>query len=163
MKNHRQVMGLSGHRVVKRGYLSGQSLIEVIVSVSIAVIVAIALISMSIITGRAARAAKNNTQATKLAEEYIEQIRAYRDRNGFSVVSANVTDYHMDVLQPEASWLQSGVENITIDNTVFTRKLSISDGGNADKKKVTVTVNWTAQGGVQAVANETYLTKWDVF
>ncbi len=161
MKNHKQVVGMSGCKVVRRGYLSGQSLIEVIVSVSIAVIVAIALISMSIITGRAARAAKNNTQATKLAEEYMEQVRIFRDRNGFSAIVNGC--YKIDTSLTESTWLQQPCpQTITLDTTVFTRKVDITDV-IVDKKLIVVTVNWTDQGGVQSVVQQTYLTRWDVF
>src|SRR3989344_6045766 len=67
---------------------SGQSLIEVVVSAVISVILAIALISTSLIVQKTARAAKNNTQATKLAQETIEQLRVMRDRKDFAAIAS---------------------------------------------------------------------------
>src|SRR3989338_9855914 len=64
----------------------GQSLIEVVIGAGISVILAIALISTSLIVQKTARAAKNNTQATKLAQETIEQLRVMRDRKGFAAI-----------------------------------------------------------------------------
>lgn len=158
MKSRSTRLAINGSRFTNEG----QSLVEVIVSVAIAVLVAIALISMSIITGRAARAAKNNTQATKLAQEYIEQVRIFRDRNGFGLIPIDGC-YKIDTSQLENAWLvQPCPQTIPLDNTVFTRKVDISTV-TAEKKLIVVTVNWTDQGGVQSVVHQTYLTRWDVF
>src|SRR5437879_249242 len=77
---------------MRRHRFNGQTLIEVIVALGVAVILAVSLITTSLITQKAARSARNNTQATKLAQEYIEQIRVYRDRKGFANAFASVTE-----------------------------------------------------------------------
>src|SRR3989338_8355803 len=68
-------------------FLSGQSLVEVVVSICIAVILAISLITTSLITQKSSRSARNNSQATKLVQQTMEQLRVLRDRKGFSVTT----------------------------------------------------------------------------
>ena len=77
----------------------GQSLVEVIVSVGIAVILAIALISAGLISNKTARSARNNTEATKLAEQYIEQIRVFRDRRGYTSAFTSISNDTCYILQ----------------------------------------------------------------
>lgn len=59
----------------------GQSLMEVVVVVAVAVIVIGALTFATIASLRNAQFAKNQAQATKLAQEVLERVRAGRDRN----------------------------------------------------------------------------------
>lgn len=170
MRRSKQDGGIAGwwdSRMV--GARTGQSLIEVIVSVSIAVILAISLISMSIVTTRAARAAKNNTEATKLAQEYIEQIRVYRDRKEYvAIVNETGCKVVSNSVDPNpVNWTLSACsdpdgELITSDVTTFKRKIDFvpADAGT-DKRLIKVTITWQDVGGMQTVVNETYLTKWD--
>lgn len=59
----------------------GQSLMEVVVAVAAAILVVSALVFATIFSLRNANFAKNQAQATKLAQEGIERVRAGRDRN----------------------------------------------------------------------------------
>ena len=60
---------------------SGQTLIELIIVVSVLVIVTGALVFATIASLRNAQFSKNQLQATKLAQEGIERVRIGRDRN----------------------------------------------------------------------------------
>lgn len=60
---------------------SGQSLMELVVVVAVAVIVVGALTFATIASLRNAQFAKHQAQATKLAQEGIERVRTGRDRN----------------------------------------------------------------------------------
>lgn len=60
---------------------SGQSLIELIVAIAIGAIVVASLAFATISSLRNATLAQNQSQATKLAQEGIERVRASRDRN----------------------------------------------------------------------------------
>lgn len=60
---------------------SGQSLIEVIVASTVAVLVVTALTFATLFSLRNANFAKTSAQATKLAQEGIEWVRSGRDRN----------------------------------------------------------------------------------
>lgn len=146
----------------------GQSLVEVIVSVGIAVILSIALISAGLISSKTARSARNNTQATKLAEEYIEQIRVFRDRLGFSALSAvgNGNCFVLNTSNPDpSSWslTASGCpEVINLDKVDFSRNFTIADTLPADvnKKLITAVVSWPDPGGTQTVTSQTILSQW---
>src|SRR3990167_9128885 len=65
----------------------GQSLIEVIVAFAVVVVVGMALVSASLATQRNSISARNKSQATELAQQYLEQIRVIRDIKGFSGVN----------------------------------------------------------------------------
>jgi len=60
---------------------TGQTLLELIVVVSVSVIVIGALVFATIASLRNAQFSKNQLQATKLAQEGIERVRIGRDRN----------------------------------------------------------------------------------
>lgn len=60
---------------------TGQTLMELIVVVAVSVIVVGALVFATIASLRNASFSKNQAQATKLAQEGIERVRAGRDRN----------------------------------------------------------------------------------
>lgn len=60
---------------------AGQSLIEVIVAITVGILVVTALTFATIFSLRNANFAKNSVQATKLAQEGIEWVRTGRDRN----------------------------------------------------------------------------------
>jgi len=63
------------------GNQKGQTLIELIVVIAVSVIVVGALVFATIASLRNAQFAKNQVQATKLAQEGIERVRIGRDRN----------------------------------------------------------------------------------
>lgn len=60
---------------------SGQSLIEIVVALTVGILVVVALVFATIFSLRNASFAKNSAQATKLAQEGIERVRTGRDRN----------------------------------------------------------------------------------
>lgn len=60
----------------------GQTLIEVIVASSVGILVVLALTFAVIFSLRNANLAKNQAQATKLAQEGIERMKSLRDRDG---------------------------------------------------------------------------------
>lgn len=67
----------------------GQSLLEVIVVIAVGVIIVGALVFATISSLRSANFAKNQTQATKLAQEGIERARLGRNRN------SNITGFNL--------------------------------------------------------------------
>ncbi|OGE08917.1 hypothetical protein A3A60_01010 [Candidatus Curtissbacteria bacterium RIFCSPLOWO2_01_FULL_42_26] len=141
----------------------GQSLIEVVVSAGISVILAIALISTSLIVQKSARAAKNNTQATKLAQESIEQMRVFRDRKGFDALTISTCLALKDADQADISmWSLTEVAGCSesIAGTFFKREISIQDKG-INNKLVTVNIKWSESGGEKFVSSQTILSKWE--
>lgn len=147
---------------MKRNFRSGLSLIEVVIAMAIIVVVAVALVSTTIFTQKTSRSASAQTQAAKLAEENIEQIRVLRDRKGFQAldVGSCLTLYAPSSI---ALWdlvpctLPDG-EQITLGNFRFNRKVGVVNSG-PDKKEVTVTVSWEEPGGIRTVSTVTYFSR----
>src|SRR3989344_3619732 len=65
----------------------GQSLAELIIVMAVAVVVVGALVFATIATTRNAQFAKNQAQATKLAQEGIEWVRIGRDRSPTTIIT----------------------------------------------------------------------------
>lgn len=154
---------------------AGQSMIEVVVGLSVATLLAVALITATIYTQKLSRSAKNGTQATKIAQEAIEQMRVIRDRKGYSYISTrhDSADFGSKILTVDpdpANWVLTAAaacpaETIQYASTepVFSRCITVQDGNNDNQKKITVTVTWTEAAvegsGARQVVNTTFLSK----
>ena len=147
----------------------GQSLIEVLVAIGVVALLAISLVTTTLLTQRSARTARNNTQATNLAQQNIEQMRVFRDRKGFSLLRNDtclVLDASDDMSDPSVWELADETsvppvvcpEQLIFNNTVFERSIVIANGANSFQKLVTVTVSWQDTGGLQTVNSVTVLS-----
>ena len=154
-------------KMKKKESESGQSLVEVVVALGVVAALAVALVTTSLVTQRASRTAKNNTQASKLAQERIEEIRALRDRKGFTELVNNTGAACRKLVKPSSdpvTWSLSAAspcpEPVVLDQTTFLRELVISDDSPSSPniRVVTVTVSWTDPGGQQKVSNVTKLS-----
>jgi|SRR3989344_1091243 len=152
----------------------GQSLLEAVVAIAIAAILAVSIISTTLITQKSAKSAGNKTGATKLAQEAIEQIRIFRDRQGFDkLVNGDCYNLGSSTYPNPGDWklftnyCQDAIqgEPIKLENTFFYRKISIendpADLSGDSRKLITVTVGWEESGGEQKIVNYTYLSRWD--
>ena len=161
---------------LKHTLFNGQSLIEVVVSIGIAVILAISLITTSLITQKSSRSARNNSQATKLVQQTLEQLRVFRDRNGFSVstfpsvLAITCFTFTTPDLNVPSTWtLTSGCstpQTISLGTTIFTRKVEMINEplvANAVKRLITVTVSWDESGQTRSVKSQTFLSLWQKF
>lgn len=151
---------------------SGQSLVEVVIALGVVVILAVSLVSTSLITQRTSRSAKNNTQATKLVQESIEQLRVLRDRKGFSYLAGFTSSSQCWKLvatnnDPMLWELKNTAPDtcpqiITLNQTDFSRRIIIENPlvplDPTKAKKITVEVTWVDTGGTQKVSNVTNLS-----
>ena len=151
--------------------LPGQSLVEVVIALGVVVILAVSLVTTSLVTQRTSRNARNNTQATKLIQQSIENLRVLRDRKGFSalvnssfngcwkLVSTN-SDPKLWELKNSAP--DTCPEIIPLNQTDFSRRIIIENPSaplDPNKaKKITAEVTWTDIGGIQKVSNVTNLS-----
>lgn len=123
---------------------NGQSLIEVLFALGIAVVIIVALVSVTIGSLRNAQFAQNQVLATKYANEGMEKIRAYRDQNDWTIFTGGCNGYNAGSVP-----------------TPFTRNISCQQvGGDTNKRKVTVTVSWTDSAGPHQSELVSYFTKW---
>lgn len=147
---------------MKRRFKLGQSLLEVVVAMGLVIVAVVALVSTTIFTQKAARSANAQTQATKLAEESIEQIRVIRDRRDFDYLPIGLC-FVLNATDPDPNvWSLSTCgtpPSVTLGNTVFTRSIVV-DSVTASKKKVTVSVSWLESGGTRKVENVTFFSKF---
>lgn len=125
---------------------NGQSLVEVVVALAVALLVILALVRVTIVSMRNASFAKNQALATQYAQEAMENTRSLRD-----------TDW-------DTFWnLKDTTDGPTqISGTIFLKQIKYEDisGGTDDRMKVTVTVSWTEAGGTHQSELTSYLTKW---
>lgn len=82
----------------------GQNLLELIVVIAVTIIVVTALVFATLSSLRNAQFAQNQSQATKLAQEWIETIKIYRDK-----------DEPIVMLETQQTWnefLESSISNL---------------------------------------------------
>ncbi len=167
---------------------NGQSLIEVLVAFAISVLIGMALITAGLATQKSSRSAKNETQATKLAQEYLEQIRVIRDIKGFSAIPGPGSCNTIDSSNTDPSgWSVSSTsvnplactanppclgspatmrgEKVAWNDTkvTFCRKFLVFDTATPDtvhKLKITSEVAWQEAGDTKTVTADTVLSLW---
>lgn len=159
----------------------GQSLLELVIVIAVAIIVIGALTSATISSLRNANLSKNQLQATKFAQEGLEKVRSIRDRDGtvttpfggsttkFSELW-NIKLYETCNPQPcDVNFLLDSVNNSLLQNNTafenlgdgFQRRIRITDDSSAyqNKKTVTVLVSWVDFAGTHQSHLITYLRK----
>lgn len=166
--------------------MKGQSLIEVLIAFGVSVLIGVALITASLATQKAAQGARNQSQATKLGQEYMEKIRAIRDTSGYgstpfpsgpgssstpacyrlnasSFTSSDPTTWQMTSISCPASPFASA-DSISVDKTTFYRWITLSEvvSGTPDttKEKVAVDVSWTEGTNSRNVHTESIFSAW---
>lgn len=146
---------------------AGQSLIEVVVAMAVIVGLAVALVTTTLVVQKASRTSKNNSQATKLVQQNIEQVRIFRDRKGFDALSIG-SCWFLDTSQNDPKdWSLKNAPGdcphpILQTNVTFNRSIEIScppaPGDCSSQKTIKVIVTWTDSGGIQSVSNQTILS-----
>lgn len=122
---------------------NGLSLLEVIISMAVSIILISGFVSAVTITIKNSQFARNQTLATKLAQEGLEKIRAYRDQNTWTTFTAGCTSLStMGIVAPPSP---------------FTRRVSCSVL-DANKNTVTVTVSWTDSSGTHKSELSSYFS-----
>lgn len=137
----------------KKENSSGQSLLEVVVALGVTTLVLTALVSVVTVAVRNARFAKNQSLATKYAQEGIEAARTIRDRD-WSQLANGIHGLFWDGSQ----WSFSGSSDSP--SSGFTRVVDVSEP-LASQKLVTVTVSWSEGGRTHQSRLTTYLTEWE--
>lgn len=152
----------------------GQSLLELVIVMAVAITVIGALTVVTISSLRNANLSKSELQATKYAQEGIEKIRSIRDRNGtvntnfgtptnkFSQLWGIQLNTTLCTPQP-CNFLLDSLNTLTQNNTAFEnlsgsfeRRIKITDESSSyqNQKTVTVLVNWIDFSG----SHESHLT-----
>ena len=156
---------------------SGQSIIEVLIAFAVTVVLGIALISAGLVTQRASISARNNSQATKLAQAYLEQVRVIRDVKGYTVFngysgpptcftvgndsSSDPSTWNLTTPCPDSSGAPNNLtgQKVMFNSVDFYRKVTLGSP-SATARDVTVTVAWVEGTNVRDVVAATVLSKW---
>lgn len=123
-----------------KNFQKGQSLFEVIAALAVAVIIILALVKASTISIKNTSFSRNQSLATRYAQESIEEARKIRDEN--------FADFFVN------GYCDKSAETVGIFTRVRTCVLS------ADTMTVTATVSWQEKGQTYESKLETKLTNW---
>lgn len=149
--------------------ISGQSLFEVIIAIGITAIVLVGAISLSTASVRNSGFARNDSVATKYAQQGSEWLREQRDAD-WTIFIGNTGNTCLGTL----SW----GAGCAIPGTTFNRNISFRcyrfdpgppptttgpmgcGGAGVNQAESTVSVSWTDSQGTHKVDSVTTLTRW---
>jgi len=157
-------------QMAKRRFESGQSLVEVIVAVGLILTAVVALLTLATSSMKSSGFGAAKARATKLANEEMELVRAYRDEFGWSVFSsATGVPTCLDPAAPchiEVNPITS-VMTMRSGNDVavlpFARSFVVVPPGVAVDQStytIAVRVTWTDQSGDHTVEISSVLADW---
>lgn len=125
---------------------SGQSLLEVVMAMAIAVVVISGLVSAVTLAVRNSTFAKNQTLATKYAQEGLEKVRAYRDQNDWMTFTSGC-----------GNLATMGISNTPAAG--FSRSVSCAmQFPNFNMRRIQITVSWTDSAGSHQSRLMSYFT-----
>lgn len=137
---------------------SGQSLVEVVVTLAIASLVIVALVFGATIGTRNAQFSRDQSRAMELNREASEWLRAEKGASWSSLWSkgsSSGTTYCFKDLNFDN---QGNCDDELIDSK-FTRQGTLTQSGS-DKLEITITTSWTDPSGEHNETITTYLTKY---
>jgi len=136
----------------------GQSMVEVVVAVGLILVAVAALLSLGVVSLRGASFSVSKIKATRLANEELELVRAYRDTVGWATFVSDLGDcgsgcYINSDLMEVISGKETAAES-------FTRYFYFTTMGGDNKRRITAVVTWTDQSGEREVTLSSVLTDW---
>ncbi len=120
----------------------GQSIIEVVIALSLVAIVVLALVRVTISSIQNSTFARDQRLATQYAQEGIENARKLKEEDE--------TEF----------WGKSGSEEETIGNFERTVTYTPVSGEEDQKMEIQVIVTWEDTKGTHQSELSTYLTRW---
>lgn len=143
----------------------GQSLFEVVVALAVSTVIITALVALASNSIRNATFSKNNTVASRYAQEATEWLRSQRDNDPTVFLSNAQGVWCMQTLSWEnpQRLCDAGEE---ISQTPFVRNISFSTGTfvvNGENKTLitaNVSVSWNDAQGAHEVRNSTDFSDW---
>lgn len=132
----------------------GTSLIELLIAIGVISVVLVALTAATTSSVSVQIFAKNEAQATKLAQEQVERLRAYRDRNGWATTNALSGNkyFDIDLTIPGSSQLINNIFTVWVDPGGTCR--------GANTKEFDAYARWTNPKGNHESKITICLTDW---
>ena len=140
-----------------RASRGGQTLIEAMVAIAIAMLVVTALIGLGVRTIRAATISRNISVAASYAQQGIEAIRSIRDRGYDHLASCTANPSRIYWHPTESHWACQAGEEVV--DSIFTRSFTVTESP-VGKLQVRVTVAWSDVSGSHTIPVDTYFTDW---
>jgi len=154
---------MNGRYIHEKHCQIGQSIVEAVVAVGIAIVLITGLVAATTSTLRVSQMSKDRTQALQYAKEGLEVVRIVKDANWNDIPQTAAT-YCLSKGQQNLGVGASDDCPFDIDN-MFSRTILISDEGISCTaatfcRKVTVTVSFREQDQTRSVILTTYITNW---
>lgn len=170
-------------------YHSGQSLFELVIALGVAVLIIAGLTVTTLVGLRNSQYSQNQIQASKIAQEGIEKIRAARekdqaicqspqilkwntqDNNGiwstvFNPGASTIFYFSTDSLSPDCFITSNAAApNVAAEKALqgkFSRIVYIYDNGSGNSKDFTVKVQWADYSGIHEANLRTTLANIDI-
>jgi type II secretory pathway pseudopilin PulG len=159
---------------------SGQTLLEILISLAIVTIVLVAIVSRATESIRNTNFSRNKVLAARFAQEGVEWAREQRDRMGWtdfenliSTVEGGDVTYCVLVFSESLSCRLTSCSNITIapctgtiGSTIFNREIRFihvdPDALDQDRVTAQVTVSWSDSIGTHNSQYETVFSEWQL-
>ena len=128
----------------KSNRMLGQGLFELVVAMGIGVLVMTSLVKLITVSIKNTTFAKNQSLATRYAQEGIEWIRGQRDVSWSTLLTYSSDDANPTWCINTLDWNTHSVCSSTISSTIFSRKLTLdkTSNSNVDLIEATVVVDW---------------------
>lgn len=147
----------------------GQTLLEVILAVAVAIIVIYALVSLATIATLYAQSALRRSEAVELANAGMEAFRLERDLKGFSsdclLANNGLNNTYIIIGSPTGTCVFLALSANLYEeirprlNVVYRRSMIVENSG-LNKKYIRVTVYWTEGTSERKVPMTGVLTNW---
>lgn len=141
-------------------YEKGQSLFEVVLALAVAALIIISIVALATISIRNANFSRNQSLATRYAQEAIEWLRGQRDEGWDAFTTRALTPLWC---LKSLSWTDAIIGGCGssgfISDTIFKREISftILDASNIDTE---VKVYWQDAQGLHETKTVTTFTDW---
>ena len=153
----------------------GIGLVETILALGIAIIVITALVSLALFTLRSSQQSKYLLEGSKLANQELEVVRAYRESVPWgtfyaSMRSCDTSDCYINVTYgpPTTYSVATGTEDLGVSAVNLNRYIRVTkpDGSALEDAtvesvvKVSVTVQWTIGAQQRYAHTYTHISNW---
>lgn len=139
---------------------SGQSLIELLVALTLAMIVIVAVVGLATVSIKTSYFAKRETKAKRYAEEAMEWLREEKKKSWFNFSNRAGTNGETYCL-PDLSWpiSSSGCSLATLEG-IYKRDVTLEKSTDG-KVNATVVVSWTDSAGTHETKLVSVFTRSD--
>jgi len=125
---------------------SGQSLIELLVALTLIMLVVVAVVGLAAVSIKTSYFAKRETTAKRYAEEAMEWLREQKKSNWTDFLFAKSTTTGQKYCFNSLSWSSAGACTTTFGG-IYKREATLLRSSDNKNVTVTVVVSWTDSSG----------------